>query len=32
MGENYCSFEVDELEVFKVTKWKTSTKKKNNLE
>ena len=28
MGEKDCYFEIDELEVFKVNKWKPSTKKK----
>ena len=31
MGERYCGFPIDELEVFKVNKWKNlQLKKKNN--
>ena len=27
MGENYCKYEIDELEVFKANKWKWERKK-----
>ena len=31
MGEKYCSYEIDELEVFKANKWKWEKKKKKKI-